>query len=167
MRVTHLPRHSLTAVAAMVLVSWTAATVSAAEQANWTIVLHPADVVIGEALEQLHTRRQWSAGFNDQSGAFEVALRKTAVPIPAPRCQMDYLILTIPIFYPESPKQASVGERRAVYDAVVALQTKRDGSIVAGVEAPEPISRKGRNGIELAACNLYFALPLSVRTPAQ
>jgi hypothetical protein len=161
---THIAR-KIPTIAAMVLLSWTA--VSAAEEASWTIVLHPTDFVIGDALGQLHTRRQWNTGFDEQFGGFEVALRKEAVAIAAPRCQMDYLILTIPHYYPENPKQASVRDRRAVYDALVALQTRHEGSIAAGVEAPEPLSHRGSKGTELAACNLYFALPLSVRPSAQ
>lgn len=161
---TRIARKILAVIAAIMLLSWTA--VSAAEEASWTIALHPVDFVIGDALAQLHTRRQWTPGFDEQSGGFEVALRKKAVAIPAPRCQMDYLVLKIPHYYPENPKQASVQERRAVYDALMALQTKHEGSVVAGVEAPEPLSRKGSKGTELAACNLYFTLPLSVRPSA-
>ena len=164
---TNLLRKLLTAITAMSLLNGLATAVSAAEEASWTIVLRPADFVIGNALGQLHTRRQWIAGFDERSGVFEVALRKNAVLIPAPRCEMDYLILTIPVFYPESPKQASIRERRAVYDALVALQTKSEGSAIAGVEAPEPLARRGRKGAELLACNLYFALPLLVQVSTQ
>jgi hypothetical protein len=49
------------------------------------------------------------------------------------------------------------------YDALVALQAKNEGSVVAGVEAPEPLARRGKRGMELSACNLYFAFPLSVQ----
>jgi hypothetical protein len=163
---THLLRKLLTAVAAMALLSRTAIAVSAAEEASWTIVLHSTDFVIGDALGHLHTRRQWKTGFDERSGGFEVALRKKAIPIPAPRCQMDYLILTIPFYYPENPKQASAQERRSVYDALVALQEKDKGSATVALEAPEPLARRGKGGMELAACNLYFAFPLSVRVSA-
>ena len=166
----HIPRKILIAVAAMVLLAWTAAVLSAAEQPGWTIVLHPTDFVIGDALGQLHTRRQWITGFNEQSGVFEVALRRKAIPIPAPQCHMDYLILTIPGYYPDGPRHASepsVRERRAVYDALLALQAKGNGRSIVGVEAPEPLARRGRRGIELLACNLYFALPLSVQVLTQ
>jgi hypothetical protein len=133
------------------------------KEAAWTIVIHPADFVIGPALKQLHTRHIWVATFDDRSGAFEIALRKTAVAIPAPRCRMDYLILEIPSYYPENPKQASVGERHAIYDDFVELQARGSGSISARVEAPGVLARNGTRGPELAACNLYFALPLSVQ----
>ncbi|QKC82329.1 hypothetical protein EB232_12455 [Mesorhizobium sp. NZP2077] len=149
------------------LLSWAPAAVSAAEQASWTVVLHPTDLVVGDALGQLHTHRQWITGFDKRSGVFEVALRRKAIAISAPRCRMDYLILTIPVYYPENPKQASVRERRVVYDALVALQAKGKGSATVAVEAPEPLSRLGKRGIELVACNLYFAFPISVQVSAQ
>jgi len=94
---------------------------------------------------------------------FEIALRKKAVAIPAPRCRTDYLILAIPFYYPENPKQASVSERRAIYDAFVTFGAGGSGSLTARVEAPAGPARAGANGIELAACNLYFAFPLSVQ----
>jgi hypothetical protein len=143
------------------------AAASAAEVAAWTVVLRPTDFVIGAALAQLRSRRTWAAGFDEHSGAFEIALRKKAVAIPAPRCRMDFLILAIPFYYPETPKQASVSERRAIYDAFVALQAGGSGSLTARVEAPESLARIGANGIELAACNLYFAFPLSVQVSAR
>jgi hypothetical protein len=136
--------------------------VAAGQDAAWAIALHPADFVIGAALKQLHTRHTWIAAFDDQTGAFEVAVRKTAVDIPAPECRMDYLILKIPFYYPETPKQASVSERRTVYDALVGIKDK-GGSVTARVEAPDSLARMGPKGFELAACNLYFALPLSVQ----
>jgi hypothetical protein len=142
---------------------------SADDVAAWTIVLHPTDFVIGAALGQTHTRRPWLAGFDERSGAFEIALRKKAVAISAPRCRMDYLVLAIPFYYPENPKQASVSERRAIYDAFVALQTGGSRSLTARVEAPGGLglARIGRNGVELVACNLYFAFPLSVQVSAR
>jgi hypothetical protein len=143
------------------------AAVSLGETPAWTIVIHPHDFVLGAALKQLHTRHAWVDGFDDQSGAFEVALRKKAVAIPAPQCRMDYLILAIPSYYPETPKQASVTERRAVYDALAAIQSSGVGSLTARVEAPETIARLGPNGAALSACNLYFALPLSVAASPQ
>jgi len=140
---------------------------AAAGEPAWTIVLHPPDFVIGAALKQLRTRHIWPAEFDARTGAFEVALRKTAVAIPAPQCRMDYLILTIPFYYPETPKQASVAERRAIYDALVALQAGGRGSITARVDAPERLARMAHGRMELAACNLYFAFPLSVRVSGQ
>lgn len=129
----------------------------------WTITLRPGDIVVGAALAQLHTRRTWAPGFDDKQGGFEIAVRKTAVAIPAPQCRMDYLVLTIPFYYPENPKQASVAERRAVYDAFVALQARGSGSLTMRVEAPETIARRGPRGVALTACNLYSAFPPAVQ----
>src|SRR5579871_6696830 len=108
-----MPRISVM-LAALAALTGAPAAALAQQPAAWTIVLHPADYVIGDGLKQLHTRRPWTAGFNNETGAFEVALRKkaVAVAVPAPDCRMDYLILTIPFYYPDTPKQASVGERR-------------------------------------------------------
>jgi hypothetical protein len=150
----------LAAIVPVVVLTSAGLAAAAGQEAAWTIVLHPADYVIGAALQKLHTRHVWSASFDDRGG-FQVALRKTAVAIPAPQCRMDYLILEIPFYYPENPKQASVSERRAVYDDLVALQAS--GSITARVEVPAVLARTGPNGFELTACNLYFALPLSVQ----
>jgi hypothetical protein len=136
--------------------------VAAEEAPAWTLVLRPADVVIGAALAKLPARRAWVAEV-DAQGAFEIAVRKKAVPIAAPQCRIDWLILKIPFYYPETPKQASVSERRAVYDAFVALQAAGSGSLTVRVEAPESLARKGPRGVELTSCSLYFAFPLSVR----
>jgi hypothetical protein len=144
-------RHALAAIS---LLACTPAPASAEEVAAWTITLHPGDFVIGPALAQLHTRRTWPAGFDEQQGGFEIALRKKAVAIPAPSCNMDFLILKIPFYYPETPKQASVSERRAIYDAFVAFQAGGKGILTARVEAPAPLARTGSRGVELAACNL-------------
>ena len=133
---------------------------------SWTITLRPGDFVIGASLAQLHTRRAWTSGFDDKQGGFEIALRKTSVAIPAPQCRIDYLVLTIPFYYPENPKQASVAERRTVYDALVALQARGSGTVTVHVEAPEPIGRRGPRGGALTACNLYFAFPPVVRVSA-
>ena len=135
----------------------------AEEAPAWTIVLHPADYVIGEALAKLGTRRTWPAKFDERAGGFEIAVRKKAVAMPAPQCRMEFLILKIPFYYPENPKQASASERRAVYDAFVALQAAGTGSLAARVEAPESLARKGARGAELTSCSLYFAFPLSVQ----
>ena len=141
---------------------------AASPEPAWTIVLHPKDYVIGDALKPLQTRYRWAAGFDEKLGGFEIAVRKTAVAIPAPQCRMDYLILKIPFYYPENPKQASVEERRKIYDAFVALQTSGKGSITAKVEAPLviPIARMVNGRFELTACNLFFAFPLSAQVSA-
>jgi hypothetical protein len=156
-------RALLAGLLAMSILTGTSATALGEEVAAWTISLRPTDFVIGAALAQLPTRRAWLAGFDEHSGSFEIALRKKAVAISAPRCQMDFLILTIPSYYPENPKQASVGERRAIYDAFVAFQAGGSGHLAARVEAPGSLASHGANGAALAACNLYFAFPLSAQ----
>jgi hypothetical protein len=142
-------------------------TAAAAEETPaWTIVLRPADFVIGPALAKLLARHAWVAEV-DERGGFEIAVRKKAVPIAAPQCRMDHLILKIPFYYPENPRQASVSERRAVYDAFATLQAAGSGSLSARVEAPESLARKGARGVELTSCSLYFAFPLSVQVSAR
>jgi hypothetical protein len=159
-------RKTLVTLVAMSVLACAAAPASADEVPAWTIRLHPADFVIGAALAQLRTRRTWAAAVDEQGG-FEIALRKKAVAIPAPSCNMDFLILKIPFYYPETPKQASVSERRAIYQAFAAFQAGGKGILTARVEAPAPLARTGARGVELAACNLYFAFPLSVEVTAQ
>ena len=160
-------RRMLAGLVAISILTCAPAAASADEAAAWKITLRPTDFVIGAALAQLRTRRTWVAGFDEHSGAFEIALRKKTVTIPAPHCQMNFLILTIPSYYPENPKQASVAERHAIYDAFVAFQAGDSGSLTAGVEAPAGLARIGANGIELVACNLYFTFPLSVQVSAR
>jgi len=142
--------------------------VAAAPEPAWTIVLQAKDYVIGDALKRLQTRRTWIAAFDERSGGFEIAVRKAAVSIPAPQCRMDYLILKIPFYYPETPKQASAAERRKIYDAFASLQSSGKGSITARVEAPLNVSlaRMANGRFELTACSLFFAFPLSVKLSA-
>jgi len=158
-------RKILAAIVATSILACVSGSALADEAAAWTITLRPTDFVIGAALAQLRARRAWATGFDESSGAFEIALRKSAVAIRAPRCRMDFLILSIPFYYPETPKQASVSERRAIYDAFVAFQAGGGGRLTARVEAPAVVglSRVGRNGVELAACNLFFAFPLTAQ----
>jgi hypothetical protein len=137
---------------------------SAGQEAAWTIVLHPKDFVIGAALRGLHTRHAWVDGFDDRTGNFEVAVFRKAAAIPAPRCRMDYLILKIPFYYPENPKQASVDERRSIYNSLVALQKADGGSVSIRAEAPSDLARRGAREMELVSCMLYFALPLSMQS---
>ncbi len=158
-------RKPLLAVLATLVAMHASAAPPADQTPAWTIVLRPADFVIGASLAQLRTRRTWAPEFDERSGGFEIAVRKTAVPVPAPQCRMDYLILKIPFYYPENPKQASVSERRAVYDAFAGLAAT--GSLTARVEAPESLARKGARGVELTSCSLYFAFPLSVQGSAK
>jgi len=141
----------------------TQASAAAAEEAPaWTLVLRSGDFVIGPALAKLPARRAWAAKFDEQGG-FEIAVRKKAVAIAAPQCRIDWLILKIPFYYPENPKQASVSERRAVYDAFVAQQAAGSSSLAVRVEAPESLARKGPRGVELTSCSLFFPFPLSVQ----
>jgi hypothetical protein len=160
-------RQLLVSLLAMSILTGASAAASGEQVAAWTISLRPADFVIGAALAQLHTRRAWAANFDERSGGFEIALRKKAIAIPAPHCQMDFLILTIPSYYPENPKQASVSERRAIYDAFVAFQAGDSGRLTARMEASAGLASIGANGVALTACNLYFAFPLSAQVSPQ
>ena len=132
----------------------------------WTIVLHPKDFVVGSALSRLKTRRKWIDRF-DEVGNFDVAVLRTAVEIPSPKCRMDYLIVNIPTYYPETPRKASLSERRSVYDQLVALQESGNGSVTMRVDAPEDLARTVGRRIELTSCSLFVALPLSVQFSTQ
>jgi hypothetical protein len=72
---------------------------------------------------------------------------------------MPYLILAMPLYYPETPKQASLAERRAVYDALLKMQETKQGSLQVRTE-PLYSFKYGASGAELTTCNLYFVLPL-------
>jgi hypothetical protein len=75
---------------------------------------------------------------------------------------MPYLILTMPLYYPENPKQAPLPQRRAVYDALLTMQQTRKGSLQVQTEASYYV-RQRASGAELTTCNLYFVLPLDWR----
>ena len=134
---------------------------AAAQGPVWTMTLHPSEVLVGEALTKLQTRHQWQWRF-DNDGKFEVALAKSASPVPAPQCRMPYLILAMPLYYPETPKQAPLAERRAVYDALLKMQETKQGSLRVQTE-PLYSFKYGASGAELTTCNLYFVLPLDWR----
>jgi hypothetical protein len=134
---------------------------AAAQSPIWTITLHASDVIVGDALTKLHTRHQWQWRFDD-NGKFEVALVKSASPVPAPQCRLPYLILAMPVYYPETPKQATLPERRAVYDALLKMQETRKGALQVKTEALSYV-RQRASGAELTSCNLYFLLPLDWR----
>ena len=127
----------------------------------WTMTLRPADIIAGEALAKLKTRHEWQWRF-DSNGKFEIALAKSASPVPAPQCRMPYLILAMPLYYPETPKQASLSDRRAVYDALLKMQETKQGSLQVRTE-PLYSFKYGASGAELTTCNLFFALPLDWR----
>lgn len=127
---------------------------------EWTFILRPFDIVAGESLQKLHARHHWNWKFNEQDGKFEIAVRKSAFPVAAPQCHTDYLILGMPLYYPENPKQAPLSERRAVYDAVLAMQATGKGALSAQVETPHD-AREGPAAPRLTACNIYFVLPLA------
>jgi hypothetical protein len=124
---------------------------------EWTVRLHADDIVVGRPLEKLKSRHQW-VWQNDVNG-FDIAVRKSAVPVLAPKCRMEYLILTMGIPYSESaPKPAAEIERQALYDALLQLKETGQGSLIVhfwgGV-------REGPSGPELTACNINFVLPLA------
>jgi hypothetical protein len=127
---------------------------------EWTVRLHSGDIVVGQQLEKLNSRHHWLWQFSNDNfeGKFDIAVRKSSIPILAPKCRMDYLILTRPEYYPETPKQASVTERRAVYDALLKLTETGQGSLVVHFEGEV---HKGPSGPELTGCNIYFVLPLA------
>ena len=134
---------------------------AAAPSPVWTMTLHPSDIIVGETLAKLHTRHEWQWRF-DSDGKFEIALVKSASPAPAPQCRMPYLILGMPLYYPETPKQATLAERRGVYDALLKLQETKQGTVQVRTE-PLYYFKYGASGAELTTCNLFFVLPLDWR----
>ncbi len=127
-----------------------------AQEWTWTAVLHADDFLAGEELQKLQTRHRWRWQFGSE---FEVAVRRSAIPVPSPKCRMDYLILVMPTYYPESPKQATTAERRAMYDALIEIRKSGRGSLKIRFD-PLWYAEKGTNGAELTTCNIYFTLPL-------
>lgn len=124
---------------------------------EWTVTLRAGDFVAGPELAKLATRHQWAWKFD--AGVFEVAVKRQAIPVAAPGCRMEYLILKMPAYYPENPAQASMAERRAVYDAMAGIQKAGKGGVKVRFDALW-YSRQGAKGVELTTCNIYFALPL-------
>lgn len=153
-------RLRLTPRAAPVLLALFAAaccTAAAADTPTWTATLKPGDFTIGPSLATLNNRHRWRWRFEQ---GFEVAVRKSAIPIPAPQCRMDYLILTIPSYYPEGDKpRATPEQRRATYDSLLSIQASRRGEYTLRFNALS-YWRTTPRGPELTGCNIYFALPL-------
>jgi hypothetical protein len=115
---------------------------------EWTERLHADDIVAGRPLEKLKSRHQW-VWQNDVNG-FDIAVRKSAIPILAPQCRMDYLILTMGVPYSESaPKQAAVIARQAVYDALLKL--------LARGEVPDCIRTSATGKLSIAARHLKMS----------
>ena len=133
------------------------ALLACAAEPNWTAVLRADDIVAGEALQTLKTRRRWAWQF--ENGKFEVAVRKSAIPLPSSDCRMEYLVLAMPVYYPENPAQAPMAERRAVYDALLRMQKEAKGSLRVVFDALW-YTRNGPAGPRLTTCNIYFKLPL-------
>jgi hypothetical protein len=119
-------------------------------------MLRSDDFVVGQDLQKLGTVHRWAWRFN---GVFEIAVRKSAIPIPAPKCRSDYLILRMPVYYPENPAQASMSERRAVYDALVSIKKTGKGGLKIRYDALW-YWLQVPSGPELTSCNIYFTLPL-------
>lgn len=124
---------------------------------TWTALLRAGDFIVGPDLQKLKARHKWAWAFN--GGEFEVAVRKTAIPVGAPQCRGEHLILRMPLYYPENPAQATREERKAVYDALVKIQREGKGSLKIRFDALW-YSRPGPSGPELTTCNIYFSLPL-------
>ena len=137
-----------------------AAGAASADPLTWSLILRPGDIVAGPTLQKLPAHRPWNWEFDGRDGTFEIAVRKAACPAASPQCRMDYLILGMPLYYPENPKRASLPERRAVYDALLAMQETGKGGLPVQVEAPA-YARNGPLGPELTSCNIYFVLPLA------
>jgi hypothetical protein len=148
--------------AALILTASGRAKADAASK-EWTVRLHPDDIVAGQQLENIKSRHHWLWRFNNENveGNFDIAVRKSSIPILAPKCRMDYLILTMPYYYPETPKQAPVTERRAVYDALLKLTKTGQGSLTVHFEVIPWEVHDGPSGPELTGCNIYFVLPLA------
>jgi hypothetical protein len=125
---------------------------------KWTVVLRNDDIIAGQALQKLNTRRHWAWRFDN--GTFEIAVLRSSIPIPSPKCRMDYLILAMPVYYPENPAQAPIAERRAVYDALLNINKAGRGSLTVHFDALW-YAEQGPSGAELTTCNIYFTLPLS------
>jgi hypothetical protein len=115
------------------------------------------DFIAGADLQKLNVKHKWAWKFI--GGEFEVAVKKAAIPIPAPQCRMDYLILRMPMYYPENPAQATTEERQAVYNALLGIQKEGRGGLKIRFDALW-YSRQGPSGPELTTCNVYFAFPL-------
>jgi hypothetical protein len=140
---------------ALILAACGRATADAAIK-EWTVRLRADDIVVGQQLEKLKSRHHWVWRFNTEIvDGFDIAVRKSAIPILATKCRMDYLILTTGAPYSEP---APVTERRAVYDALLKLQETGEGSLTVHFEGEV---HKGPSGPELTGCNIYFVLPLA------
>jgi hypothetical protein len=146
------------------LAAGASAELAQAETPEWTLTLHASDFLIGPPLARLGVHRSWRSSFDDHIGTFEIALRKTAAPAPVVGCPADFLVLTMPNYYPENPRQAPLAERKAVYDRLLAIQASGRGEFVARVMPASP-GRQRASGPKWTGCTLAFVLPLDWVAP--
>src|ERR1700683_3002386 len=74
---------------ALILAACERATADAAVK-EWTVRLRADDIVVGQQLEKLKSRHHWVWRFNTEIvDGFDIAVRKSAIPILATKCRMD------------------------------------------------------------------------------
>jgi hypothetical protein len=129
-----------------------------AADGKWTAVLQHDDFIVGPDLQELKTVHRWRWKFEEGFGS---QFGKSAISISAPKCRMDYPILTMPELYPEPGKpEASMVERHALYEAVAQIQKQGVGARKITFDASWYWG-KGASGPEPTSCNIWFPLPLT------
>jgi len=83
---------------ALILAACGRATADAAIK-EWTVRLRADDIVVGQQLEKLKSRHHWVWRFNTEIvDGFDIAVRKSAIPILATKCRLPHPDNRCPLF---------------------------------------------------------------------
>tara|TARA_R110000868_G_scaffold17428_2_gene76574 strand:+ start:831 stop:1337 length:507 start_codon:yes stop_codon:yes gene_type:complete len=88
--------------------------------------------------------------FVANGGQFELIIKQTDFPIPAPQCKSD-IILRMPWVAP----QHDVSEKYQLYLAIVNLADTQQGRVPVAIEL-NPYVEINKDGIQLQHCNVFF-----------
>ena len=111
----------------------------------------------------LTERRHRYAGNNEytfaEGGQFEVFVRTSAFPVPAPHTDREFLILRMPWTDPDHPKASRfIARKRKLFDAILAMKTRGEGAVDVVVELNPFVNVLKKNPLilELSGRNIFF-----------
>ena len=93
-----------------------------------------------------------------EGGQFEVMIRKTAFPIPAPGCPR-LITLRMPWTNPAAPAaQAAIQEKQALFARLDEMRRGLRASVAVGIDLKPYVKQSPgpQPNLELTACNVFF-----------
>lgn len=93
--------------------------------------------------------------FNEGSGYFQIFIRKSIFPVPAPNCQSEWLKVTMD---GRSNNEADVTTKRVLWEQLNEVSTEKRESVDVVLELNPYVSVESENPLVLRMeyCNLYF-----------